>query len=235
MDLISIKEAKARGLNKYFTGKPCKHGHVAPRRVANRLCCECSSAWDRSEAGKASSLRYALSDKGRKKAKERNWQGSEKGRAYKARYHQTEAYKISRDKYRKSEKGKATRAANHKRRMMEDPIYATIFSLRVSLGARLRKVKAGHISRRAEKYLGCSIYDFVVYIEALWQPGMNWSGQGTVWQLDHIKPLASFDLTDLSQVEIASHYSNFQPLFREEHQRKSAVDTRQILAQRTTS
>jgi len=34
-------EAVAAGLTTYFTGKPCKHGHIASRRVENRCCEEC--------------------------------------------------------------------------------------------------------------------------------------------------------------------------------------------------
>jgi hypothetical protein len=41
MEVISRKEAKERGLKRYFTGKPCKHGHVAERFI-NRICVECS-------------------------------------------------------------------------------------------------------------------------------------------------------------------------------------------------
>jgi hypothetical protein len=29
LPIISCKEAKARGLKRYFTGKPCKRGHIA--------------------------------------------------------------------------------------------------------------------------------------------------------------------------------------------------------------
>lgn len=42
MDLVSYKEAIQQGLPKYFTGKPCKHGHVAERRVSGRCCIVCS-------------------------------------------------------------------------------------------------------------------------------------------------------------------------------------------------
>jgi len=35
------KEAKALGLVRYRTGKPCKNGHVAYRRVSDRTCVEC--------------------------------------------------------------------------------------------------------------------------------------------------------------------------------------------------
>lgn len=35
------KEAKALELTHYNTGRPCKHGHVANRRVKDRVCSEC--------------------------------------------------------------------------------------------------------------------------------------------------------------------------------------------------
>ncbi len=41
MDLISRKEAQSKGLKHYFTGKPCKHGHVEPRRADSCNCGEC--------------------------------------------------------------------------------------------------------------------------------------------------------------------------------------------------
>jgi len=41
MEIISEKEARARGLTRYFTGVPCKYGHVDERRVSDRHCCEC--------------------------------------------------------------------------------------------------------------------------------------------------------------------------------------------------
>jgi hypothetical protein len=44
---ISWSEAKALGRKRYFTGKPCKHGHVAERQVPNGNCCECKRAYDR--------------------------------------------------------------------------------------------------------------------------------------------------------------------------------------------
>lgn len=41
MDIISRQDAKLQGLTRYFTGKPCKHGHVAERDVNNSGCAEC--------------------------------------------------------------------------------------------------------------------------------------------------------------------------------------------------
>jgi hypothetical protein len=40
-EVISRKDALARGLTKYITGKPCKHGHIAERRTDTGNCIEC--------------------------------------------------------------------------------------------------------------------------------------------------------------------------------------------------
>jgi len=65
-------EAKAAGAKYYFTGEPCKHGHIAPRKTKG-ACVECLkdewkrgavtradyfAEWNRSEAGKESKAKY---------------------------------------------------------------------------------------------------------------------------------------------------------------------------------
>jgi hypothetical protein len=42
MEIISRKEAKTLGLTRYFTGKPCKHGHVVERAVSAGNCTKCA-------------------------------------------------------------------------------------------------------------------------------------------------------------------------------------------------
>ena len=39
---MNCKEAKALGLKMYFTGKPCKYGHIAKRLVVNGTCYDCT-------------------------------------------------------------------------------------------------------------------------------------------------------------------------------------------------
>ncbi len=41
MKIISRSTAIASGLNRYFTGKPCKHGHLAERICPDGACIEC--------------------------------------------------------------------------------------------------------------------------------------------------------------------------------------------------
>jgi predicted nucleic acid-binding Zn ribbon protein len=40
-EIISRKEARARGLDRYFTGKPCLRGHIAERPTSVAVCLEC--------------------------------------------------------------------------------------------------------------------------------------------------------------------------------------------------
>ncbi len=40
-EIISRKDAKAKGLKRYFTGKPCKHGHIAEKTTVNGSCVDC--------------------------------------------------------------------------------------------------------------------------------------------------------------------------------------------------
>ena len=40
-EIITRKEAIGLGLPYYFTGKPCKNGHIAKRRVTHKGCFEC--------------------------------------------------------------------------------------------------------------------------------------------------------------------------------------------------
>lgn len=41
MDKISKKSAEVLGLRRFFTGKPCKHGHISERYTMSYMCVEC--------------------------------------------------------------------------------------------------------------------------------------------------------------------------------------------------
>ncbi len=44
MEVITAREAFESGLTRYFTGKPCRYGHIAQRMVRNGACVECLRA-----------------------------------------------------------------------------------------------------------------------------------------------------------------------------------------------
>lgn len=79
---------------------------------------------------------------------------------------------------------------------------------------RLRNALNGNFKHcSAVNDLGCSIDDFKRHIESKFQPGMTW-GNRKEWNLDHIVPLSKFNLQDKTQVLIAFHYTNYQPLWK---------------------
>ena len=96
--------------------------------------------------------------------------------------------------------------------------------LRLALRGRLRAALNGTLKTgSAVSDLGCTINELKAHLEAQFVQGMtwdNWAYDG--WHIDHIKPLASFDLTDREQFLQACHYTNLQPLWAEENLSKGA-------------
>jgi hypothetical protein len=42
MNIITLQKAREQGLMRYFTGKSCKHGHIAERQTSSATCIECA-------------------------------------------------------------------------------------------------------------------------------------------------------------------------------------------------
>lgn len=42
MELVSLKQARDSGLTRYFTGEPCRHGHIDERLTSSRVCVVCT-------------------------------------------------------------------------------------------------------------------------------------------------------------------------------------------------
>lgn len=84
-------EAKAIGSPRYFTGRLCKHGHIAPRRTINRSCLTCAitarSVYRNTSTGKLKNKEafqrwYAAPEnKARCVENATNWRTTPKGRA----------------------------------------------------------------------------------------------------------------------------------------------------------
>jgi hypothetical protein len=97
------------------------------------------------------------------------------------------------------------------------------YKMAVTLRNRLNEVVGERRPSSALKLVGCSLNTLKAHIEKQWLEGMSW-GNWTLagWHIDHIKPLASFDLTDPQQCAAACHYTNLQPLWAAENLRKGA-------------
>lgn len=97
------------------------------------------------------------------------------------------------------------------------------FRLRANLRRRINKALRGHAkSEDTLNLLGCGIPEFRHHLQLQFKTGMTWGNYGGAWHVDHKRPCAWFDLSDLSQQKACFHYSNLQPLFAKENQQKGA-------------
>src|ERR1035437_7765743 len=83
----SRAEAVAIGASRYFTGLPCKHGHVAERQTANASCFGCMRVFDhaRNAANPEKNRARVRAWRAANPEKHREWEAAnrEKRRAYK--------------------------------------------------------------------------------------------------------------------------------------------------------
>lgn len=93
-------------------------------------------------------------------------------------------------------------------------------NLRMGISSAVRRRKTSR-SGSAVRLLGCSVDALKKHLESKFTVGMTWDNYG-LWHIDHIKPLAKFDLSVKSQAEEVCHYTNLQPLWASENIRKSS-------------
>jgi hypothetical protein len=69
------------------------------------------------------------------------------------------------------------------------------------------------------KLVGCNIKQLKHHLEKQFIKGMTWKNYGK-WEIDHIRPCASFDLSKPSEQKKCFYYKNLQPLWKEINRRK---------------
>jgi hypothetical protein len=304
---LSRAEALAKGLKRYFDGKPCPRGHVSDKLVVNYTCIQClhekhqakrkvtrdelraariaeaiidalaepveDEAPPKRSPKKNRSIRHAILKLRHRQHFTRNAAIVETARAtdayqealirkdYRfspgipcARGHMSDWYigkngavqcvacntgknSLRRKKYPHIP-GESKRDYNARRARLlraENPEKArakTRSVYQANVQAKLRSVLRSRIKhalkgrtkkpKSALAYLGCSVAEAKAHIEAQFQPGMTWANHGhRGWHIDHVIPLARFDMTDESQRKKAFHYTNLQPLWARHNQVKN--------------
>lgn len=127
-------------------------------------------------------------------------------------------YRLRRKSTKYREKDNKRVHARLARLRQTNPQYKISHLLRV----RIRKaLQHGYKAGSAVRDLGCTVAECTEYLESLFQPGMTWENHGE-WEIDHVCPLASFDLSNREQFLQACHYTNLQPLWRSDNNAKGA-------------
>lgn len=137
-----------------------------------------------------------------------------------------EWYHNNKEKAKKIRKIWASQNREHINKNVRDRAARDLnFRLRQCLSARICQSLRFHTGRRktikTTELLGCTRNEFRTHIESQFRDGMTWGNYGKLgWHIDHIRPCASFDLTDPEQQRLCYHYTNLQPLWAEENHSK---------------
>ena len=93
-----------------------------------------------------------------------------------------------------------------------------IFRLKENLRTYFYKIITNK-SKSIFKYLG-DFEEFKKHIEVQFKENMSWENYGTIWEIDHIKPIESFDFSKEEEIIKCWNYTNLQPLTINENRTK---------------
>lgn len=199
METISRKVAAGAGLKRFFTGSACSKGHVAERYTCDGKCCECIGERQR-ERNKSREFRNHKNDLMKR---------SGYSRRYALRYKEENRDRIrdlaKKRKVRLKERGEWSKSSTKWARAKRNA------------AKRVREVLLSQLAAK----VGCDAAFFKTYMEARFQRGMTWDNYGDAWEVDHVVPISSFDLTTKEGLSAALHYSNLQPMWSGENAEKS--------------
>lgn len=111
---------------------------------------------------------------------------------------------------------KETRNAVKKKHMDNNPQARIKNSLMTRMSNALHSLERHKMS----KLIGCSPEFLSKWLETKFYGDISWENYGSVWHIDHVVPVAFFDLIDLEQQLICFHWSNLRPLYAETNEKK---------------
>lgn len=76
-------------------------------------------------------------------------------------------------------------------------------------------------NRRTMVYVGCTMEELKQHLESQFDENMSWENYGDYWQIDHIIPVTSFDLTKEEDLMKCWNYKNLRPFPSDDNLKKS--------------
>lgn len=220
MEIISRADSTSAGLTHYFTGVPCKHGHIAARYVRDGKCSACNQArvlahkLANPDKVKESSRRYHAENRdvhliAAKVYRESN---PEKVAAAKKRCYERTKVPKPRVYVLKPEAEKVASANKYFReRRKSDPTFKMSTYTRNMLRRVLRAT--GEIKKGSTRdILGYDGGQLKSHIEGQFKPGMTWENYGE-WHIDHKIPISLMTLYGVNDPAIINALSNLQPMW----------------------
>lgn len=228
--LSTRREAIEAGESYYFTGKPCKHGHISKRHVVSCSCYECERAFAQKEESKAKRAAYNRTEKQKEKSRisakryhrEHRDQCLKKMKIRNKKYYAENKERIIQQvlAYQSEHAAERTKYKKqwHNNKIKTDPLYRLAFHCRRMLHRALGL--AGQISYKyTEEYLPYTRDQLVKCIENQFKSGMTWDNYGK-WHIDHKRPIRHCVKNGITNPAIINGLDNLQPLWAKENMSK---------------
>ena len=126
-----------------------------------------------------------------------------------------------RQKYYNNNKEKVNKQTSNykKEKMKTDPL----FKLERNMRTRTYQIFVAETEGKAErswKHIGCSPKFFQDWIKYQLYDGMTRENYGKYWNLEHVKPISTFDLSDPVQINKCFSWKNVQPYKTDKNREK---------------
>jgi len=221
MEIITRDEAASAGFTHYFTGVPCKHGHLDTRYTKTGGCSECMRRRVRAHSA-ANPEKKKLSDRqsyeknhAKRLAGAKEWRDAnpELMAKYKRDWYERNKPEPKPRVYIRKPKAEKVAAANEyfRERRKRDPLFKLSAYTRNMLRRVLRAT--GDVKKGSTRdILGYGADELKAHIESLFQPGMTWENYGD-WHIDHKIPISLMTLFGVTEPELINALSNLQPMW----------------------
>lgn len=123
--------------------------------------------------------------------------------------------------YLHSDEFKRSKNERLRKQYAEDDSRKIEMRLRASLTQAIRIARTKK-SQSVFSLVGSSVQDLRKHIQAQFVDGMSWERFSEI-HIDHIRPCASFDLTDTEQQSACFHYTNLRPMWQTDNLSKGAI------------
>jgi hypothetical protein len=203
MEIVSKEEAIIIGQKWYFTGIPCKNGHIDKRYTNTCVCYSCKRRMNRESRNQNIQTYKAIQRRSYKNNREnylassKRWTEENRERSNEIKMNWKKRHK---DKY-------ADYCSRYISKKYADPMKRLSKNMSKAIWECLKNGKEGG-----------SWVDFVTFtplqlrqhLETKFKEGMTWDNYGNYWHVDHVRPLSWFNL----EVEFnkAWDLNNLQPL-----------------------
>jgi len=187
-------EARKLNCKFYFTGIPCKNGHIDKRHSKTSKCYGCKLDYAR-KYGKNNRDYFS------------QWRKND-------RKNNPEKYKIS-DKLQREKNFKnhpdrlRGYSKKYKSKKKLDPLWRLNKNLSCAIWSWLKTDKG---YKHWEEFVEFTKEELIAHLEKQFTPEMSWDNYGSFWHVDHIKPI-----TLCENFEEAWELSNLQPLKKEDN------------------